>query len=198
MHSKQGGDVETSRAMPQPGKRKLSRHVEHIEDPVIDAKRPRPTSGIQVTVSRSHVNPQRCPFPACKVKSKKIERHVQQAHLLKVFNDVRPIRSLGENELCSRQIRALVYLVKSVLGHAATLASVVDYINNTQKLPPETTLHQDTVTCIRRLCRFQEWEEPSCGFTIAPVNSPAVLIYWRCLVILMLSLQPAQHDEFRV
>lgn len=33
---------------------------------------------------------------------------------------------------------------------------------------------------------------------MAPVNSQAVLIHWRCLVVLMSALQPEQREQFRV
>lgn len=151
-----------------------------------------------MTVVRPRVNFQWCPFPGCNVKNRKIKRHVQQSHLPRIFRDVRPIRSIEEFELCKLQFTALESLVRIVVGHDASLFTAVDYVNQTHQIPQETTLHPDTVACIRRLCDHQIWEEPSEGFTVAPVNSPAVLIQWRCSVILMSGLQPEQREQFRV
>nr|XP_011435772.2 uncharacterized protein LOC105334139 [Crassostrea gigas] len=115
-----------------------------------------------------------------------------------MFSDVKPIRFMEESQLCKLQFTALESLVRIVVGHDASVFTAVDYVNQTHQIPQETTLHPDTVACIRRLCDHQNWEEPSEGFTVAPVNSPAVLIHWRCLVVLMSALQPEQCEQFCV
>ncbi|XP_061177590.1 uncharacterized metal-dependent hydrolase HI_0454-like [Saccostrea echinata] len=73
----------------------------------------------------------------------------------------------------------------------------MDYVNRSGMLTSDTTLHPDTVVYMRRLCVHQGWLEPPEGFTLSPLNSPAALFHWRCLVVLLSPLQPMQREEFR-
>ncbi|XP_062576655.1 uncharacterized metal-dependent hydrolase HI_0454-like [Saccostrea cucullata] len=73
----------------------------------------------------------------------------------------------------------------------------MDYVNRSGALTRGTTLHPGTVIYMQRLCRYQGWLEPYEGFTLSPLNSPAALFHWRCLVVLLSPLQPMQREEFR-
>ncbi|XP_069114375.1 uncharacterized metal-dependent hydrolase YcfH-like [Argopecten irradians] len=46
------------------------------------------------------------------------------------------------------------------------------------------------------VCRVQGWEIPG-EFSLDPVNSPAALIHWRCLVVVANALAKSTLDEFR-
>ncbi|XP_062609823.1 uncharacterized protein LOC134271630 [Saccostrea cucullata] len=171
-----------------------------IKETEQSAKRPRLDPELKVTVDLHNVNHpffQRCPFPDCGRKERKVKRHVQRSHLPKLFNDIRPLRYLDESTLSQLQVAALQSLVRSVLGPDADLLSGVDYVNRSGMLTPDTTLHPDTLVFMRRLCAHQGWLEPPEGFTLSPLNSPATLFHWRCLVVLMSPLQPMQREEFR-
>lgn len=141
---------------------------------------------------------QKCPFLGCDVREKKIKRHAQSKHLPKIFNDIKPIRSLDDKSLCQLQMSALSSLVKSALGPDADLLTAVDCLNCSNIIPSNAVVHVDTASSMHRLCSYQGWTEPSEGFRLSPINSPAVLVHWRCLVALMSLLQPMQCEEFRV
>lgn len=141
---------------------------------------------------------QKCPFLGCDVREKKIKRHAQSKHLPRIFNDIKPIRSLDDKSLCQLQMSALSSLVKSALGPDADLLTAVDYLNCSNIIPSNAVVHVDTASSMHRLCSHQGWMEPSEGFRLSPINSPAVLVHWRCLVALMSLLQPMQCEEFRV
>lgn len=141
---------------------------------------------------------QKCPFLGCDVREKKIKRHAQRKHLPRIFNDIKPIRSLDDKSLCQLQMSALSSLVKSALGPDADLLTAVDYLNCSNIIPSNAVVHVDTASSMHRLCSYQGWTEPSEGFRLSPINSPAVLVHWRCLVALMSLLQPLQCEEFRV
>ncbi|XP_062600979.1 uncharacterized protein LOC134262618 [Saccostrea cucullata] len=175
--------------------RSSTRRVQETEQ---SAKRPRLDPNLRVTVALHSDNPslQKCPFPDCGHRDRKIKRHVQRSHLPKIFSDIRPLRSLDQSSLAQLQYLALESLVRSVLGHDADLLSAMDYVNRSGVLTRGTTLHPDTVIYMQRLCRCQGWLEPPEGFTLAPLNSPAALFHWRCLVVLLSPLQPMQREEF--
>lgn len=42
---------------------------------------------------------QKCPFPGCSRRERKIKRHVQRTHLPRIFNDVKPLKSLDDESL---------------------------------------------------------------------------------------------------
>lgn len=141
---------------------------------------------------------QKCPFLGCDIRERKIKRHAQRKHLPRIFNDTKPLRSLDDNSLCQLQISALSSLVKSALGLDADFLAAVDYLNHSKMIPLNAVVHVDTASSMQRLCSYQGWMEPLEGFKLSPINSPAVLVHWRCLVALMSLLQPMQCEEFRV
>lgn len=149
------GSRESSHAVVSQKRRLPLRHVQQNDYSETADKRARLSPEIQVAVVRPRVNFQWCPFPGCNVKNRKIKRHVQQSHLPRIFSDVKPIRSMEEFQLCKLQFAALESLVRIVVGHDASVFTAVDYVNQTHQIPQETTLHPDTVACIRRLCDHQ-------------------------------------------
>lgn len=64
-----------------------------------------------------------------------------------------------------------------VLGENADLWEAVDYLNCSTMIPSNAVLHNDTVTFLKRICAYKGWSEPSEGFKISPLNSPAALVH---------------------
>lgn len=108
------------------------------------------------------------------------------------------MKSIDDESLRELQIRALESLVKYVFGADADLWEAVDYLNCSNMIPSNTVLHNDTVTSMKRICAYQGWHEPSGGFKVSPLNSPAALVHWRCVLSLMSHMQPTQREELRV
>lgn len=106
---------------------------------------------------------QKCSFPGCTKRERKIKRHVQRTHLPRIFNDVKPLKSLDDESLREIQVRSLESLVRYVLGGDADLWTAVDYLNCSRMIPSNVVLHNDTVTSMKRICACQEWPEPSGG-----------------------------------
>jgi hypothetical protein len=179
------------------GKRMHStRQVETKDEKLEITKRARMDSDLSITVLPKPNVAQRCPFPNCD-KREKIKRHVQRFHLPKIFCDIRPMRCMDETALCQLQYSSLLSLVTGALGQDADVYTAVDYVNQCGSIPKNTTVHPDTIKCMKKLCVSQGWMEPPEGFTVSPVNSPAALFHWRCLVVLLALLQPTQCEEFR-
>ena len=82
-------------------------------------------------------------------------------------------------------------------GHGAKLRTLVDFVNRSGEISTDVTVHSDSIECMRNLCRHQGWDEPPRGFSVSPVNSPAALFHWRCLVVLLSALHSTKRDEFR-
>lgn len=185
-----------------PGKRMHpARHVEAKQSTQdVGSKRARMDHNLSITVltkPSSHLA-QLCPFPNCVKREKKIKRHVQRQHLPRIFSDIKPIRSIDESVLCQLQYSSLISLVISALGQNADVYSAVNYVNQSGGIPKNTSVHPDTIACMRKFSVPQGWAEPPEGFTVSPVNSPAALFHWRCLVVLLSLLPPIQREEFRV
>ena len=73
----------------------------------------------------------------------------------------------------------------------------MDMINRQEEFPdPSKTLI--TPFCengIKSMCIFKGWEIPK-QFTVAPLNSTAVLLHWRILAILLNYLSQEERDSF--
>jgi TatD DNase family protein len=196
-----GPEMDTSAPIPArvvPVKRACStRQVETKDQQLGSSKRARMDPDLSITVIPKPIIAQRCPYPNCQRREKKIKRHVQRQHLPKIFCDIRPVRSIDEIALCQLKYSSMMSLVVAALGEDADLSTAVDYVNRSGLIPKNTTVHSDTRTCMRRLCTSQGWTEPEEGFTVAPINSPAALFHWRCLIVLLSLLQPFQREEFR-
>uniref|UniRef100_A0A8W8KII9 Uncharacterized protein n=1 Tax=Magallana gigas TaxID=29159 RepID=A0A8W8KII9_MAGGI len=78
------------------------------------------------------------------------------------------------------------------------LQAVLHSYSDSGGIPKNTSVHPDTIACMRKFSVPQGWAEPPEGFTVSPVNSPAALFHWRCLVVLLSLLPPIQREEFRV
>lgn len=84
-------------------------------------------------------------------------------------------------------------MVIGALGQNAVVYSAVDYVNQFGAIPKNTSVHPDTITCMRKFSVSQGWADPPEGFTVSPVNSPAALFHWRCLVVLLSLLPPTRR-----
>lgn len=115
---------------------------------------------IVTCTSSSSSSLQKCPFPGCNKRERKIKRHVQRTHLPRIFNDVKPLKSLDNESLREIQVRSLESLVRYVLGENADLWEAVDHLNCSTMLPSNAVLHNDTVTSMKRICAYKGWSEP--------------------------------------
>ena len=131
-----------------------------------------------------------CPFPTCNSSDKKVRRHVYQAHLPFVFTE-----RISTPEVIGKRMESLRSLIHASVGLDATYQDAVDYLNTAQLIPPEVELNVEHQDDIHKLCETEGWKNPG-RFSLHPVNSPALLVHWRCLVALLLELPAEKQREW--
>ncbi|XP_052694624.1 uncharacterized protein LOC128172928 [Crassostrea angulata] len=92
-------------------------------------------------------------------------------------------------------VQALKWLIKAALGEQATLSDAMETVNQASKIPSTIVLNPLHADYFRQACPFLEVDEPK-QFTLHPVNSPAVLLFWRCIMVLLDKCTEFQQKEF--
>jgi len=83
-------------------------------------------------------------------------------------------------------------MARWIVGSADSLEILVERVNSTSTLVSE--LGPEKRPEFEALCEYKGWSVPVL-FSLTPVNSPACLIHWRCLVILLKLLSTRQYQE---
>ncbi|XP_069134300.1 uncharacterized protein [Argopecten irradians] len=147
----------------------------------------RPPVATSASDQQAKTVPPYCPLSRCQSRDRRIKRHAVSKHLPAVFADV------GSN--IPGQIEALRWLVRRVYGRKTTLQTVVDKVNQSGRIPEGSFLepcHQDVYG---QACRVLELNAPR-EFSLHPVNSPAVLLFWRCLMTILDSCSRSLRRDF--
>jgi predicted SPOUT superfamily RNA methylase MTH1 len=87
-------------------------------------------------------------------------------------------------------------LAQSILGPAATVENLVDYVNEKIPLPREYPIMPRTLNQMGQLTRTMRWPMVD-TFQMSPVNSPAVLIHWRIMMAIVCTMSPEKRLEFK-
>ncbi|XP_033729021.1 putative deoxyribonuclease TATDN2 [Pecten maximus] len=93
------------------------------------------------------------------------------------------------------QIEALKSLVCLAYGRKTTLQAAVDHVNESRMIPEGSVLDPCHLEVFRQACSLFGVRE-STEFSLHPVNFPAVLLFWRCLIAMLDVCTPAQRTEF--
>jgi hypothetical protein len=81
------------------------------------------------------------------------------------------------------------------MGEGATLEQEVHLVNSTGSISTTVNLNPVHQMMFRHLCDLMGIAAPA-EFTLHPVNLPAVLIFWRCLQVLLGRCNLEQQLEF--
>ena len=133
----------------------------------------------------------RCPFLWCPSTDQRVRRHVIGRHFpqaWKHFNDS-PI-------VVDRMLRCLSWLMRQVFGPDAAFQEAMDWINSTRQIIAGISLNPIHDKVFAEASR-QIGAAPVDAFTVYPVNSPGVLLFWRCILALLLQCTQSQCEEFR-
>ena len=187
--------VFTSRGQPR-----SSRTVAMREEAATPSKRPKldlqNLDRIQISIPTAAVGldtekPSKCPFPNCKTVDKKLKRHVFGKHLPWIF-----MEQSQEPDLDQRRFKAISSLAEYSFGTHDALQSAVEFINRSGQMPKTSVITSEARQGMLNLCHHQQWDVPVEDFQLHPLNSPAVLIHWRSLVVLLLGLTAGEQKQF--
>ena len=129
-----------------------------------------------------------CLLSICESMDKRPKRHAVSKHLPLAFGEV-SVQHLDP------QIQALRWLIRTAFGSQASLWSTVDHVNRSGMIPPGCALNPLHSPVFTEACRLMGISTP-CEFTLHPVNSPAVLLFWRCLIAILNSCTREQQIDF--
>ena len=116
-------------------------------------------------------------------------RHALAKHLPTVFKDA----TGGENLLGA--VEALRWLVHMAYGQQASLWDAVHKVNQSGLIPENANLNPVHFEVFQEACKLLKISEPI-QFTLRPINSPSVLLFWRCVMVILESCTPAQQQQF--
>jgi TatD DNase family protein len=110
---------------------------------------------------------------------KRLRRHAIHKHLPEMFRIV----SL-DIPLLSRCVSALYWLIRIALGEEATLDQAVHLVNAEGRISTMVNLNPVHQMMFRHVSDLMGIAAPA-EFSLHPINSPAVLVFWRCLLVLL-------------
>ena len=80
-------------------------------------------------------------------------------------------------------------------GQQASLWDAVHRVNQSGLIPENATLNPLHFKVFLEACKLLQISEPI-QFTLRPINSPSVLLFWRCVMVILESCTPAQQQQF--
>lgn len=131
-----------------------------------------------------------CLLSNCFSLDSKVRRHCTKRHMPLMFQTVS-----SDSSNVFHCVQALKWLIKAALGEQATLSDAMETVNQASKIPSTIVLNPLHADYFRQACPFLEVDEPK-QFTLHPVNSPAVLLFWRCIMVLLDKCTEFQQKEF--
>ena len=98
-------------------------------------------------------------------------------------------------QVCRERYAALDILAKKLKG--TTIEGLLSFLNELHLFsadqPTSIILPEEEIP-MRHLCKVREWPVPD-RFTLAPLNSPAVLTHWRILTHILSMMMPSEVDD---
>ena len=137
-----------------------------------------------------------CPVAGCNyILKRRVLKHIYAMHLPDLFSN-RMVGKLDEAKLPQARLHALVSLIKRSLGAEVDLEQAVRKINDSGLIPAESQVDPEVSA---DLIRSWSGLGRSCPpvLTLTPVNSPAALLHWRCLIVLFGWLQESDKRAWR-
>ena len=76
------------------------------------------------------------------------------------------------------------WLVHMAYGQQASLWDAVHRVNQSGLIPENATLNPVLFKVFLEACKLLQILEPI-QFTLRPINSPSVLLFWRCVMVIL-------------
>jgi hypothetical protein len=137
-------------------------------------------------------NYHKCPVKGCTAINQYQKAHAFHHHLPDVFSECKDPKLVS-----SARVDALNMMATSLLGRHAKLQELVDHVKKSGLLKREDNkvISQIQERGMLGVCRVLHLEPPAV-FTMHPFTSPAVLIHWKALVLIVALLSPRKYDTF--
>ncbi len=168
----------------EPGPSKIPRVEEGIKRTVYQHTR-NPEADPRAEVTLSCVGHSvKCPFRNC--QEPLCRAHAFSAHLPGIFDE----ELVTTEEITRRRISLLTICSSRILGTLNDLDSLAGFVDNLHHITSgEITIGKHQKEAISAVCGVLGLEIPE-TFTTAPINSPAVMVHWRILMLLLACLGP--------
>ena len=115
---------------------------------------------------------------------RRARRHALANLLPTVFKDSTDVENLlGDVEV----LRGFVHMA---YGQQASLWDAVHRVNQSGLIPENATLNPVQFKVFLEDSKLLHISEPI-QFTLRPINSPSVLLFWRCVMVILESCTPA-------
>ncbi|XP_071143858.1 uncharacterized protein [Mytilus edulis] len=131
-----------------------------------------------------------CPIPECQFVSWRLKRHAFSNHLPWIFRDEKWSSNIAG---CGAAIHQLVIWI---LGARSTPDALVTMLNESGLMPKNVEINQKDFCTLKKLCEEQDWPVLE-TFTLQPINSPACLVHWRALLLLLIYISKPRRQRFR-
>lgn len=82
-------------------------------------------------------------------------------------------------------------------GRNAPYQTAIDDLNRSRAIMEECVLNTHHQEAFQKACVVMRVSAPSQHFALHPINSPAVLLFWRCIIHMLGHCTDSQRAEFR-
>ncbi|CAC5424393.1 unnamed protein product [Mytilus coruscus] len=127
---------------------------------------------------------EKCPIPGCFIECNDLYYHASQKHIPGIFKTVENSDKISQANVTPTRVAALRALKMAILGPQGSFNALMDLVNG---IGIDVPKNEELASChwaMVEVCRDQDWKEPD-RFSLNPINSPAGLIHWRPLLILI-------------
>ncbi|XP_070541281.1 uncharacterized protein [Ptychodera flava] len=136
--------------------------------------------------------PTPCPLPGCLHESKGVKEHCFRKHLP---------RCLREDPRCvdyDSIIDLLEFLTGKLVGPSMPIVALFEYFlaHGSARVPLSAKITEGCQRTIEGLCRRMDWEVPR-KLRLSPPSTPAVLVHWRVIAVLLSDLTPLDRERVR-
>ena len=129
-----------------------------------------------------------CPVVKC---SSEVSRMHAATHLPGIFDD----QLEPTEELMRRRISVLKICESRLLGSVSNLSGLVDYVNDLKQVRRgKCQVSMRQTKAMEAMCHLQGCSVPE-EFTLVPANSPASLLHWRILLVIVACLSERDRQD---
>ncbi|XP_052078054.1 uncharacterized protein LOC127715993 [Mytilus californianus] len=127
---------------------------------------------------------EKCPIPGCFIECNDLYYHASQKHIPGIFKTVEDSDKISQANVTPTRVAALRALKMAILGPQSSFNALMDLVNG---IGIDVPKNEELASChwaMVEVCQDQDWKVPD-RFSLNPVNSPAGLIHWRPILILI-------------
>ncbi|CAC5419543.1 unnamed protein product [Mytilus coruscus] len=135
-----------------------------------------------------------CPVKGCGKVDRKLRKHIAKVHLSPLFDFTPGERRTDEFHLKQRDVAR--QLAKWIVGPNRTLSQLRGFIQKSVRLPSLCEFSKEAYPSLRRMCDMARWSNQP-RFYLHPVNSAALITYWRVGASLLPFLTGNQCTQLR-